>query len=62
MNIERGNVRNQFLVSSVLVSLYAVTNVLGQISGPPSSSSGYICPPEGVSNRREKICLHIIHL
>jgi len=39
MNIERGNVRNQFLVSSVLVSLYAVTKVLGQIWGP------LFCPP-----------------
>jgi len=34
MNIERGNVWNQFLVSSVLVSLYAVTKVLSQIWGP----------------------------
>ena len=33
MNIERGNVRNQFLVSSFLVSLYAATKVLGQIWG-----------------------------
>jgi len=31
MNIERGDVWNQFLVSSVLVSLYSVTNVLSQI-------------------------------
>jgi len=35
MNLERGN---QFLVSSVLVSLYAVTKVLGQIWGPPFCS------------------------
>jgi len=34
MKVERGNVRNQFLVSSVLVPLYAVTKVLGQIWGP----------------------------
>jgi len=34
MNIESGNVWNQFLVSSVLVSLYAVTKVLSQIGGP----------------------------
>jgi len=32
MNIDKGNVWNQFLVSSVLVSL-AVTKVLGQIRG-----------------------------
>jgi len=35
MNIESGNVRNQFLVSSVLVSLYAVTKELSQIWWPP---------------------------
>jgi len=33
-NIERGNVWNQFLVSSLLVFLYAVTKVLSQILGP----------------------------
>jgi len=40
MNIERGN---QFLVSSVLVSLYAITKVLGQIWGSSFCSS----PPAG---------------
>jgi len=33
MSIEMGNVCNQFLMSSVLVSLYAVTKVLSQIWG-----------------------------
>jgi len=40
MNVERGN---QFLVSSVLVSLCAVIKVLGQILGPPFCSA----PPAG---------------
>ena len=35
MNIEMGNVWNQFLVSSVLVALYAVTKVLSQTLSPP---------------------------
>jgi len=35
MNIERGNMWNQFLVSSVLVSSYAVTKVLSPIWGAP---------------------------
>jgi len=34
MNIERGNVRNQFFVSSDLMSLYAATKVLSQIRPP----------------------------
>jgi len=56
MNIESGNVWNQFLVSSVLLSLYAVTKELSQIWGSPflpgpsrtrgaagpSSGSGYV--------------------
>jgi len=46
MNIERGNVRNQFFVCSDLVSLYATTKVLSQIWGPlfcsgPPSAGGY---------------------
>jgi len=65
MNIERGNVRNQFLMSSVLVSLYAVTKVLGQMWGPifcpsparpggtggPSSDSVCHVTPSGCSHR-----------
>jgi len=35
MNIERGNVWNQFLVSSALVSLYAVTKVYSVRFGGP---------------------------
>jgi len=45
MNIERGNVRNQFFVSSDLMSLYAATKVLSQIRPPPAGdpSSGFVC-------------------
>jgi len=42
MNIERGNMWNQFLVSSGLVSLHAATKVLSRIWGPPFCS-----PPPG---------------
>jgi len=53
MKIERKIVCNQFLVSSDLVSLYAVTKVLRQIWGPPFCP----VPRPGIRGPFFRLCL-----
>ena len=59
MNSEKGNVWNQSLVSSVLVSLYAVTKVPSQIWGPrfargtPGGDMGFLPPSLAINNLQD---------